>query len=569
MRPLAGGTLFLWLCLPCAAWPQSPLGVLTGQYENSRAGANLYERTLTPANVSANTFGLLFIQTVDADIFAQPLYVPSLTINGSPHNVVFVATLNNSVYAFDADTPQPALWQATFGPPVINVGILSTPVIDTSLNAIFLVTYINQSGTIFYTLHALNLLTGKGKAHIVVEGAVQGTGDNSQSTPCTASSGGTVQPPCIPFVAKEQLQRPALLEDAAHAEIYLAFGTRNGSEATVPYHGWLIGYHFNGSAFTQTFIFNSTLNSAQSGPPCSTATPPRNQCGHGGGIWMSGRGPALDSTGIYVVTGNGGYGGTGSGNWGESALRLNGLGVADAFTPYNYATLNQNDLDLGDAGALLFTSTNATAQNLMVAAGKTGWAYVLNRASLGGYNLGNTGAIQSFLAASSSCGEGPGQNNCYEIHSMALWQRPNANPLLYVWAWGDSLRVWDFDPATNQFRPDANQGTLTCPNYPGGGLAISANGADNGIVWAIVPVLSEGAGANQPGALYAFDATNVSTPLWSSTDYWFAAKFTIPTVAAGKVYVPTAASPPSVTPAYTPQLVVYGPCSNCTQTARR
>jgi hypothetical protein len=555
----------------CAAQAQSPAAVLTGQYNRSRTGANLQETTLTPSNVSAGTFGLLFAQPVDADIFAQPLYVPNLTINGAVHNVAFVATLRNSVYAFDADTSQPALWRASLGTPVRigtitepTVGILSTPVIDLNLKVIFVVTFTSESDTPVYRLHALNLLTGVEITHIVVQGAVVGTGDDSQATACTSWNGGTVPPPCIPFMAREQFQRPALLEGALSSTIYLGFGALNGQEITKPYHGWLIGYQYSAGAFTQVMIFNTTQNATQTGPACTGPNPATNQCGRGAGIWMSGRGPALDPTGIYTATANGGYGGAGTGNWGESVLRLNGSGdVLDSFTSFNYGVLNRDDLDLCEGGVILFTSTNVTVPNLALVAGKSGGVIVMNRASLGGLSSGNAGALQTFTATTLGCGTGPGLAGCYEIHSQALWNRTSGSAY-YIWAWGDVLRVWDFNPGTNKFRPDANQGTLAAPNYPGGGVALSANGNSNGIVWAIVPTTSPT--SQIQGTLYAFDATNVSTPLWASTDYWFPTKFSIPTIANGKVYVPTS-SPASASPAYTPALRIYGLCGTCSETA--
>jgi hypothetical protein len=533
--------------------------VLTGQYNNSRTSANLHETILTPSNVSANTFGLLFIQTVDANFFAQPLYVHGLTIDNQSHNVVFVATMHDTVYAFDADTLQSALWQVSLGapvtvPPGTQVGVLSTPVIDLGAQTLFVVAYASESGAAVYRLHALNLLTGAEIANVVVQAAVPGTGDDSQTTPCASGIGGSLPPPCIPFVASEVLQRPALLRDAGHGIVYLAFGANSSEETTRPYHGWLIGYHYSGGAFTQTTVFNSTRNAAQTGQACTGASPATNQCGHGGGIWMSGRGPAFDDTGIYVVGGNGGYGGPGTGNWAESALRLNGAGaVQGSFTPDNYAYLNDHDLDLGDAGAILFTSTNSAAPDLLLAAGKTGTVYVLNRDALGGFSGTNRGAVQ--VLTPRGCGTGPGQGRCYEIHSPALWARTNAHPLLYLWAYGDVLRAFDFDAATNQFTPDANQGTLPTQYYPGAGLAVSANGTNGGIVWGIVPVTNSAPGQ---GALYAFDAANVGRQLWVSADYWFDARFTIPTIANGKVYLPTSGSPPQASPSYSPQLRVYG-----------
>ena len=548
------------------ALPAQTANVVTGQYNNSRTAANINETILTPSNVSPTTFGLLFTHTVDTNFYAQPLYVQGLTINSALHNVVFVATMNDTVYAFDADTAQPALWQVSLGTPVkvssgMQFGILSTPVIDTSSQTLFVVTYTSEAGSSVYRLHALNLLTGTEIANVAVQAAVAGTGDDSQTTPCASGNGASIQPPCIPFLANQHLQRPALLEDTTQGIVYLTFGTLSQMESVNPYHGWLIGYSYSGGAFTQTMVFNSTQNATQSGRPCSGTAPPTNQCGHGGGIWMSGRGPALDHKGIYVVTGNGGYGGPLTGNWGESALRLSSAGVVeDSFTPKNYAYLNGGDLDLGDAGATLFTSANTAVPNLALAAGKAGVVYVMNRASLGRLNSTNSGAIQVIASPPQGCGTGPGQAKCYEIHSPALWAGTNAAPILYIWAWGDVLRAWDFNPVTNQFAPDANQGTLPALYYPGGSLAVSANGNNGGIVWGVVATTNSVPGQ---GALYAFDATNVGSPLWVSTDYWFSTKFTIPTVANGKVYVPTSASPRSASPSYAPQLRVYGLCSNC------
>ena len=570
-RANCGIAILFTLILPCAALAQSAPAVLMGQYNNSRTGANLNETTLTPSNVLAGTFGLLFTQPVDANIFAQPLYVPGLTINGAVHNVTIVATLNNSVYAFDADTAQPALWHTSLGTPVVvgtasqpTVGILSTPVIDVSIKTIFVVTFAIENQPV-YRLHALSLLTGSEITNILVQGAVPGTGDDSQpTTSCAAWNGAVVTPPCIPFKASEELQRAALLEGPSSSTIYVAFGALGGDEITEPYHGWMFGYAYVSGVFTQRMIFTTTQMATQAGPVCSGKDAPMNQCGHGAGIWMSGRGPALDGTGVYVVTGNGGYGGPGTGNWGESVLRLTGTGgVSDSFTPAAFQELNGEDLDLCDGGTILFTSSNVIAPNLVLAAGKTGFVYVMNRAAMGGMPAGNAGAVQTFVATSQGCGTGPGRDGCYEIHNPVLWNRTSGASLLYVWAQGDVLRVWDFDPITNNFRLDVNQGVLTAQNYPGAGLAVSANGNTNGIVWAIVPTTATN--AQVQGSLYAFDASNVSTPLWMSKDYWFPTKFTIPTIVNGKVYVPTSSSPTTAIPAFTPELLVYGLCLNCPQ----
>lgn len=241
--------------------------------------------------------------------------------------------------------------------------------------------------------------------------------------------------------------------------------------------------------------------------------------------------------------------------------------VVDYFTPQNYATLNRQDLDLCDGGTILFTSTNPAAQNLLLVAGKSGGVNVLNRASLGGISAGNLGALQSFIATTWGCGSGPGDGGCYEVHSPAMWNPATGQTYLYVWAQNDVLRVWDFQPATNTFKLDPIQGTVPAPGYPGAGLAISANGNTNGIVWGIVNV-----DTTAQSVLYAFDATNAAKPLWTSRDYWYSTKFSIPTVVNGKVYVPTSAStiPTSgaIPTPYTPALRVYGLCGLCVQPAQ-
>ena len=197
--------------------------------------------------------------------------------------------------------------------------------------------------------------------------------------------------------------------------------------------------------------------------------------------------------------------------------------------------------------------------------GKSGLVIVMNRASLGGLRSRNAGALQAFTGTTLGCGTGPGLAGCYEIHSQALWSRTNGLSPYYIWAWGDVLRAWDFNAATNQFRLDPNQGTLAAVNYPGGRhLALSANGNRDGIVWGIVPTTASN--AQIQGTLYASDAANVGRQLWASTDYWFPTKFSIPTIVNGKVYVPTSTIP-TANPAYTPALRVYGLCGICAQPA--
>jgi len=528
------------------------VSVLTGQYDTNRTSSNLGETTLTTANVNATQFGLIFTRSVDAYIFAQPLYVPNLTIQGATHNVVFVATLNDSVYAFDADSPSESapLWQTSLGTPVTipdyagqpSIGILGAPVIDAATGTMYVVTLTSESGSWVYRLHAVNILTGAEiMPSTIVQGSVPGTGDNSKTVACPPN--GTVEP-CIALIANTQQQRTALLE--SNGNVYFGFGTLSPAENTALYHGWLFGY--STGSLQLSSIFNSSPNTGtiRSQPPCIGN---QNPCGHAAGIWMSGRGPAVDSTGIYLVTGNGGYGA--GGNYGESVVRLSASGqVLDSFTPNNYTTLNQEDLDFGGGGQILLPG------NLLVAMGKSGMAYLLNRGALGGLTSGNTGAVQSFTA-SQPCNSNARGSGCYDILSPAVWAPSGANPVLYVWASGDVLRAWDL--VNSQFVPDPHPvGPVTAKYFPGGGLAVSANGsaAGTGIVWGLVGTNNSSPNA---GALYAFNASNISQQLWVSSanpldGSWAMTKFNIPTIANGKVYVPTSSN----------QLRVYGLCSPST-----
>jgi hypothetical protein len=524
---------FTWCGLLPAQVP-----ILTGQYDNNRTGANLNEAILTPANVNSSQFGLLFTLPVDANVVAEPLYVPGLTVQGATHNVLYIATLNNSVYAFDADNPSGSpLWKISLGTPIPSGGIVSTPVIDLTMLMIYVVTGTIENNTSVFRLHGINILTGnEPQASSVIQTLVPGNGDNSTRTKCGSST--TIQP-CVPFVAGEQRQRPALLE--ANGTIYIGFGTLSANETLVSYHGWLIAY--SASTLQQTGVFLTTPNgnAAPGQPLCSTML---NPCGHGSGIWMSGGGPAADSNGIYLATGNGGWG---SGNWGESVVRLNSAAqLQDYFTPSDYVLLNNKDLDLGDAGPILLPNTN-----LILSAGKTGLAYVLNRTNLGQMVSGDTQVVQSFQA-SPACGpKAIFNSNCYEIHTPAYWARSAANPVFYVWAWGDLLRAYDL--VGNQFVPDPiPTNTLAASGFPGAGLTISANGDSNGIVWAIVPQSSG-------GSLYAINASNVQQTLWTTVGIaadgtWNSTVFTAPMVNNGKVYVPTSSN----------QIRVYGLCSQAT-----
>ncbi len=499
--------------LAAAACAPGQVSVVTGQYDQGRTSSNPSEIVLNTSNVNSTQFGLLFSRPVDGFLYAQPLYLPNITINGTTQNVVYVATMNNSVYAFDADNPQVTapLWHVSLGPTVTPVGtqiqttlgILSTPVIDPVSGTLYAVALVLANGAWTYELHALDVTTGQEKFGGPV--AIQAT------APGTAADSVNGQ---IPFNANIQWQRPALLLN--NGTIYIAFGT--GIKETETYHGWLLLY--NAQTLQQTQVYCTTPN------------------GNGSGIWMSGDGPAADSTGIYYATGNGSF--DSNGDWGESVIWL-GPTSMDSFTPYDYATLTENDWDLGTTGTLLLPNTN-----LLVVGGKDGTLYLLNRSNLGGLQAGNTQIVQ-FFVATAGCGSGP----CSEPHHFTVWSRTLSPLLLYSWASNDVLKGFSFSNGTFNTTPFAT-GSLTLDS-PGGVLALSSNGevAGSGVLWAMISALNAEK-SPAPGALYAYDAASLN-PLWNSAanpadNLGNLAKFSTPTVANGKIYTPT----------FSNQLDVYG-----------
>jgi len=261
----------------------------------------LNESVLTPANVNTTTFGLLFSVPVDGQIYAQPLYVSGLNIGGTVHNTVFVATEHDSVYAFDADTPSPPLWQTSFMSPAAGIttvssadvnctvitpeiGITSTPVIDPNSGTLYVVAATKENGTFFHRVHALDVMTGTDKVPpVVIQGNVPGTGDGSAN---------------VSFVSLQHLQRAALL--LSNGALYIAFASYCD---LTPYHGWVFAY--DAQTLAQVGIFNDTPN------------------GQRGGIWQSGGGPAADANGnVYVMTGNGTFDGASLGGAMTSATAL-------------------------------------------------------------------------------------------------------------------------------------------------------------------------------------------------------------------------------------------------------
>ncbi len=511
-----------------------PVAVLTQHNDNSRTGANLKETILNTTNVNTNQFGLIFTHPVDDQIYAQPLIMTNVNIPGhGVRNVVYVATVNDSVYAFDADDASAGApyWQVSFlGPNVVAVrntdmtgacggnyhdfsgamGIVSTPVIDPVAGTIYVVARTKENGSTFVQrLHALDVRTGAEQPNSPVDitATYPGTG--------SGSSGGF-----IAFNSQRQNQRAALA--LVNGIVYVSWASHCDWG---PYHGWVIGFD---ASLQQAAIYNVTPN------------------GTNAGIWMSGQAPSADANGnLYLSTGNGTVGVTGNPrditNRGESFLKLTrsgtNLNVTSWFTPYNYAALEAGDIDLGSAGLLLIPGTT-----LALSGGKGGTLYLVNRDDMGGLSgstTADTNIVQSIALA-----------GFHEIHGGPVWWDGPDGSYAYSWsANSERLRQYKYDPATGMFLlPNyAQSTTVGGSGSPGGILAISANGtnAGSGVVWAVVNTTSSANQAVVAGTLHAYNAQNVTNELWNSDTIssrdalGSLAKFVAPTVANGKVYMAT------------------------------
>ncbi len=494
---------------------QAQVSVLTRNYNNQRTGANLSETVLNTSNVNAGQFGKLFSLAVDDQVFSAVLYVSSLQIAGGTHNVVYVTTVNNSVYAFDADTPGPPLWSRNLngtGRPTTNaevgcqpgynnflgnIGIVGTPVIDGSSGTIYFVTRTVENGNTVQRLRALDITTGVDRPNSpqIIQASVSTTGGTGTS---------------VVFNANIQNQRSALA--LSNGVVYIAWASFCDIG---PYHGWVMAY--NATSLAQVGVFNDSPNGAM------------------GGIWMAGAGPALDASGnLYYGTGNGTFDGVVS--YGESLVKLSAgsLGPVDFFAPSSFDNLNAADLDFGSAGPTILPGTN-----LIVQGGKTGVVYLLNTTNLGHEAGGDTQIPQFFQAVDTTVRS----SATHHIHNASpFWNSPEG-PNLYVWGENDFLHIYRFNSTGQKFTAaPAFTGSILPPiGMPGGMLTISANGsqAGTGIVWATLPRYGDASCCDVPGNLYAFNAENLAL-LWSSTGtgqgFLNFSKGSIPVVANGKVY---------------------------------
>jgi hypothetical protein len=496
--------LVLALALLTSPVLQAQVSITEEGFEPSRNAANLHETILNTSNVNVSSFGLLMSLPVDGEIYAQPLVVSGISINGKTRNAVYVTTMNDTVYCFDADAGTP-LWNVHLGTPIptpsgnVNgtLGIESTPYINLSTQTMYLVTNTLEQGAATYRIHELDITTGAERiSSVVIGGAVQGSG--------TGSSGGS-----ITFNAAIENQRPGLA--FANNMIFVAFASYGDAG---PYHGFLFAY--DATTLSQAGIFCTSPNGAEAG------------------IWMSGGAPAVDPSGnVYLVTGNGDWDGTS--NFGESFLKFSTgndtFNLTSYFTPYDWPSLNETDTDLGSSGPSL-------VGNSIVGGGKQSVIYVLNQSALGGIAPGDTQVQQSFANS------GGGM-----ILSNTAFNAQTG--LFYVWTGnGNRLNEYQFNGATNTFNSTpAVASTATSPNGSlGGAVSVSANGSAAGtaIVWANAPSAAQaGLGDGVPGVVHAFDA-NTLVELWNSN--WDQArdsignwsKFRPPVVANGKVYVGSA-----------------------------
>ena len=515
----------LALIVGSAGAVRAQVDVLTANYDNNRTNAKLNEGILNTNNVNPNQFGKLYAYPVDGQVYAQPLYVHALNMPGrGTLNVLYVATMYNSVYAFDADAASGTapLWQVNLGstvdPASFNVpgaalyadilheiGILSTPVIDRAGNTIYVVDETLAGGSATFFLHALDLATGSEKLNgpVQIQATVAGSG--------WIGTGDAVSGQ-LPLLAAGHIQRPGLL--LANGSIYAGFGSHGDYP---PWHGWIVAYNA-ADLPQQTAVFNTTPSTA------------------GSAIWQGGRGLAADPDGsVYCSTGNGNYDGVMS--WGETVLRLTPtLSVADWFTPAEYAAWTDDDLDFGSNGPILVPGTN-----FLIAGGKAGLVALIDRTNMGGQPL-DTDALQVFQAV---------PNSQFAIFNTALWNRPDG-PVLYIWGDDDVSR--EFQMQNGTFNPSPLAANSSVQNAsPFSGMTVSSNAfvPGSGIFWATT--VSNG-NLPAPGALHAFDAMNVGQELWNSDmqgsrdTLGSFTKFANPTVANAKVYVPTDSN----------QVTVYG-----------
>jgi hypothetical protein len=480
-------------------------GMLSYHNDVGNTGQNLNETVLSPSNVNATQFGKLFTYSLDGESFSQPLYVSNVPVpNQGKHNLVFAVTEHDSVYAFDADT-QATFWAVNFTNPAAGVttvpagdlaqglspiqpeiGITGTPVIDGSTGTLFVVAMTKEGGAYVHRLHALDITTGKEKfgGPVVIQASFPANGGR------------------VIFDSMHQLQRPGLL--LSGGVVYICFGSYSDWN---PYHGWIIGY----DAFTlaQVAVWNATPNGAE------------------GSFWQAGASLSVDAAGnIFGIVANGTFdANTGGSDYGESVVELKPmtLSVSDYFTPFNYKQLNAGDIDFGSAGITLLPDQPGPFPHLAVTAGKEGKIYLLNRDNLGKFQPGSDSQIVQSIPNAIGGSVLTDERN---FSTATYWQGN-----VYFIGTQDVIKQFALTNGLLSTSP-VSSGTKTF-QFPGGNMSISANGSQDGIVWAI----------EAGNVLHAYDATNVARELYNTNQtgsrdqFGTAVRFTVPTVMNGKVFV--------------------------------
>jgi hypothetical protein len=525
-----------------------PVQVTTYHNDLMRDGQNQNETILTPTNVNSSTFGKIGALPADGLVYAQPLFMQSvLASDGDTHDLVFVATEHDSVYAYDANSlSKTPVWQRHFltdtciavsatqvgtcttpTPIQVNapnvspeVGITATPVIDTASGTMYVTAMSLENGLYYWKLHALSIASGAEQpgSPIVIDSQYPGDGDGE-----SAVDG------LIYFSPINQLSRSGLV--LYNGLVYIAFSSFNDNE---PCHGWLFAY--NAATLDPVSAYMSTPNSGD------------------GNIWMSGGAPAVDTNGnIYLATGNGDatFAAKGVVDLADSVLKLtfgaDGFDLEDYFTPYNRQTLAENDVDLGSGGVLLLPDQVGAYPHMLVAGGKEGTIFLIDRDNMGKLNTA-AGATSDPQIIQELVNIVPGGKS-YGNGIYGTMSYYNGN--VYLVSAGDYLRSI---PLTNGALDWANaQKSSVANTLRGATTSISANNNTDGIVWYLdasaytygfvtgemPPTLTNG-----PAILYAFNASNVASPIYASNKVSTdaagdAVKFAVPTVAHGKVFVGT------------------------------
>ncbi|HEY0796043.1 MAG TPA: hypothetical protein VGD64_09705 [Acidisarcina sp.] len=515
-------TLRTTLCLAillatlAAATLHAQVDVLEQHNDDARTGANLREATLTPANVNPQQFGMLFKHVLDDQLYTQPLIATNIKVGGGYHDVVYVTTVNNSVYAFDANdaTAAAPLWHVNFGMPAnlydfnfgcldINgsMGIIGTPVIDAAKTTLYVVALTKVSNrTSAHTTGQTSNQSSRIVAHPPAQTEYHfeqrihaldlATGADVSNSPATISAPG--------FNPLMQNQRPALMLSSGN--LYIGYASHCDVS---PYHGYLFSY--DATTLQRRAVFNTSPG------------------GDGASIWQSGQAPSIDAAGnIYLITGNGDW--NGKTQWSESFLKLDPqLHLLDWFTPTNHFDLDKKDNDLNSSGATLIPGTH-----LVIGGGKEGVLYSVDTRHFG--HLGDQHALQHFQATGS------------HLHSVVYWESAANGKLIYIWGQRDKARVYKvegekIDETPIMTRPDSNEG------HPGAMLSVSANGKTDGILWAAIHATGDSWHESRPGILHAYAADDINHELWNSLqnptrdDCNNYSKMSPPTIANGKVYL--------------------------------